>query len=267
MGHVSVESLQESHRAHRESLDHIVARLEARGIPFDLEFRGDVTVQMVAACDLLITVGGDGTVLDLSHRAFTTPILAINSDPGSSVGYFTAGDATEFDELLDRVIPDGWEPLRLRRFHIRLDGQQLGPPVLNDILICHENPAAVSAYSLKVGNHPAEPQKSSGIWVSTPAGSTAAVRSAGGFVLPFRSGNIQYVVREPYPPPAGGYRFLKGIHPFEEHFEVISRMREGQVFIDGPHLSFPMPLGSTLTLDPEAPALQLFGVQEDRRTA
>jgi NAD+ kinase len=263
--HLSVERLKTSHRAHRTSLDHLIARLDSRGLPFDLEYRGDVTD--LSGYDLVIAVGGDGTVLDLSHRAGSTPLLSINSDPDSSVGYFSAGSASDIDRLLDRILMHGWEPAHLRRFHIRLDGHLMGPPVLNDILISHANPAAVSSYSLKVGSHPAEAQKSSGIWVSTPAGSTAAVRSAGGFVLPYGSENIQYVVREPYPPAEGGYRFLKGIHPFDEHFEVISRMREGMVFLDGPHLSFPFPLGCTLVLEPDAPDLAIYGLQEERRTA
>lgn len=263
--HVSVQSLMLSHRAHRQSLDELIKILDKSGLDYDLVYRGDV--DDVSDYDLVVAVGGDGTVLDLSHRIAETPIVAINSDPEISVGYFSAGTAYDFERLLEQVLSEKWEPVELRRFHIRIGDELVGPPVLNDILISHANPAAVSSYFIKVGTHSAEAQKSSGIWVSTPAGSTAAIRSAGGFVLPFNSGNLQYVVREPYPPPAGGYRFLKGIHPVEEHFEVTSRMIEGMVFLDGPHLSYEFPIGATLAIDASAPPLTIYGVQEERRTA
>ncbi|RAL21721.1 hypothetical protein DL240_12770 [Lujinxingia litoralis] len=264
-GHVSVARLRASHLAHQQSLDTVLQHLSAQGLSFEACYRGEV--QDVSRFDLVVAAGGDGTVLDLSHRIDDTPMLAINSDPAASVGYFCAGYASEFAHLLEKTLEARWQPTRLRRFYVCLDGERRGPPVLNDVLISHANPAAVSTYLLKVGNHPPEGQKSSGIWFSTPAGSTAAIRSAGGYVLPFRSNNFQYLVREPYPPRQGGYRFLKGIVPVQEAFEVVSRMREGRIFLDGPHLALEFGVGATLTIDDNAPSLALYGLEEDRRTA
>lgn len=264
-GHESVRSLKASHKAHQQSLDQIVSHLEQEKLPFSLQYRGDV--EDVSGFDLVVAAGGDGTVLDLSHQIDATPILAINTDPRSSVGYFSAGTAELFPTLLGQVLSGELKPVSLRRFRVRINGEVVGPPVLNDILISHINPAAVSSYFIKVGNHPAESQRSSGVWISTAAGSTAAIRSAGGLVLPFGSRNLQYLVREPYPPAKGGYRFLKGIQPFEDHFEVVSRMRDGKVFLDGPHLIFDLPIGATLLIDPDAVPLSIYGLQEERRTA
>lgn len=263
--HESVRSLMVSHEAHQQSLDQIVSHLKQHEVDLSIKYRGDV--EDVTGFDLVVAAGGDGTVLDLSHRIKETPILAINTDPGASVGYFSAGTAEEFPHLLAQIREGSLLPVSLRRFRVQIDGEVVGPAVLNDILISHVNPAAVSAYFIKVGGHPAESQRSSGIWISTPAGSTAAIRSAGGLVLPFNSQNLQYLVREPYPPAKGGYRFLKGIQPFEDHLEVVSRMREGKVFLDGPHLVFDLPIGATLTIDSAATPLSIYGLQEERRTA
>lgn len=263
--HVSVHNLESSHRAHSRSLEELVGYLDQSGIAYDLKYRGDV--EGTADYDLVIAVGGDGTVLDLSHRIDGTPIVAINSDPETSIGYFTAGTAFDFPRIIEEILDDGIDPIELGRFHVLVDGVRTGPAVLNDILVSHHNPAAVSTYLLKVGAHPAESQKSSGLWVSTPAGSTAAIRSAGGLVLPFDSENLQYLVREPCPPREGGYRFLKGIQPADEHFEIISQMQEGMLFIDGPHLAFDFPIGASLTIDTDAPPLAIHGLQVERRTA
>ena len=262
---ISVRTLKRSHEAHTRSLDEICEHLSSCGIPFDKQYRGDV--EETSGFDLVVTVGGDGTVLDLSHRITDTPMLAINSDPESSIGYFCAGTAEEFAELLERTLEDRWEAFELRRFHMTINDEISSVPVLNDVLISHCNPAAVSHYLLQIDGNEPEEQKSSGIWVSTPAGSTAAIRSAGGYVLPLDSRRLQFLVREPYPMRSRTYHFLKGIRPLGERFEVISKMHDGRIFVDGPHISYPFSIGDIVAIDAAAPPLKIYGLDERRRTA
>ena len=61
--------------------------------------------------------------------------------------------------------------------------------VLNDILICHHNPGAMSRYYLTVGRV-REEQRSSGVWIATAAGSSGGLHSAGGKVLPRKIKNF-----------------------------------------------------------------------------
>ena len=262
---VSVTRYLESHEAHTRSLELIREHLTARGVSFEARFRGDVGRVEDDQWDLVVTVGGDGTVLDLSHRLERAPVLAINSDPRSSVGYFCAGTADDFPRLLDRVASGGWEPFALHRFGLTLNEARIEEFILNDVLIAHGNPAAVSSYILQVDDH-AEQQKSSGIWLSTPAGSTAAIRSAGGLVMPLADDNFQYLVREPYPPPTGAYRLVKGIRPNRGRFEVISKMREGCVYLDGPHIAYPFVIGDRLSVRHDVPSLRIYGIDERRRS-
>ena len=138
--------------------------------------------------------------------------------------------------------------------------------MLNEILVCHANPAAVSSYFLHVDGHE-EAQRSSGIWIATPAGSTAAIRSAGGLVLPIHSDNFQFLVREPYQRPDSTYRQIKGIRPFGTPVELISKMRQGRIYVDGPHISYPFTIGDRLRLDFEVPPLLVFGLDDARRNA
>jgi NAD+ kinase len=261
--HPSVQSLLSSHERHNASLDQVVRELEELGCDLDVRFRGDI--DGVDGVDLVISVGGDGTVLDVSHKITDQPLIGINSDPGKSVGYFCAGTSDETAQLVTRIFDEDWKPMSLMRFAIRLNDERVGYPILNDVLIAHANPAAVTSYLLEVGDQDPEPQKSSGVWISTPAGSTAAIRSAGGYVLPLDSRDFQYLVREPCPPPSKSFRHTKGIRDVDAPFRVISKMREGRVYLDGPHQSVPFRVGDTVALDGDAPPLRIFGLEGKAR--
>jgi NAD+ kinase len=258
-GDVSVTSLAESHDAHYRSLDAVLDHLDEVGIPYDAVYRG--AVPAADGHDLILPVGGDGTVLDLSHKIGSQPMLAVNSDPRMSYGYFCAGTAEEFPELLHKTLEAEWDPTRLMRFGVRVNGELHDCAILNDILVAHENPAAVTSYVIRVGEAEDEAQKSSGIWISTAAGSTAAIRSAGGYVLPLDSHKIQYLVREPCPPTVGYYRHLKGIRETDARFEVVSKMPRGCIYLDGPHIMHPFGVGDVLTIDPDVPPLAIFGIE------
>ena len=69
--------------------------------------------------------------------------------------------------------------------------------VLNDILVCHHNPGAMSRYFLTVEGT-REEQRSSGVWIATAAGSSGGLHSAGGKVLTQKSKEFQYRPRELY---------------------------------------------------------------------
>ncbi|MEZ4462586.1 MAG: NAD(+)/NADH kinase [bacterium] len=262
-GDPSVASVMASHERHVRSLAMVVDVLERRGV--DIDVRGRSLVRDAEDYDLVIAVGGDGTVLDLSHRIATTPLLGINSDPVKSVGYFCAGDADMFDALFQRVSEQGWAPSRLMRYHVAINGVPHAWPILNDILVAHQNPAAVTSALMQVGEGDAEAQRSSGIWISTAAGSTAAIRSAGGYVMALESRQIQYLVREPCPPIRGAYKHTKGIRSMSDRFEITSRMDEGMAYLDGPHVTLPFKLGDVLTLHDTAPDFRVFGIEHKER--
>lgn len=259
----SVATLKAAHDRHTRSLSKTVETLDALGLEVTVLPRHQV--ENTQGYDLVIAVGGDGTVLDISHKIEDIPLLGINSDPVKSIGYFCAGTADDFPGLFEKLTENSWEPARLMRFRVALNGIPNSYPILNDILIAHENPAAVTDVILSVGEFPPETQKSSGIWVSTAAGSTAAMRSAGGYVMPLESRDIQYLVREPCPPHLGAYRHLKGIRPIQSPLSFTSRMQSGRVYLDGPHVSLPFRLGDVITLVDSAPDLTIYGLLEKSR--
>jgi NAD+ kinase len=257
-----IARLKRSHDAHERSLEQVREVLTRHQIEHEVHPRGQISDP--ERFDLVVSVGGDGTVLELSHGLSQTPILGINSDPEASVGYFCAGTAERFEDFVTRSIEGTWEPNRLRRFSLTINDKLQTEPALNDVLVCHANPAALSSYTLKIDDIE-ESQRSSGLWLSTPAGSTGAIRSAGGLVLPIRSQNLQFLVREPYPLRQGAYKLLKGIRSMDTSLEITSRMMDGRVFLDGPYISYDFQLGDRIRLNSKAPDLRIFGLDEKRR--
>jgi NAD+ kinase len=130
--------------------------------------------------------------------------------------------------------------------------------VLNDVLFTHYCPAATTRYRLRVRRR-AEVQRSSGVWVATAAGSTAAIRSAGGRVDPIATRRLQLVVREPYIARGPGYRILKGFIGEAEQLEIQSFMRAGRLYIDGPHIWRAVEIGSVLRIRRSDEPLRLLG--------
>ena len=66
----------------------------------------------------------------------------------------------------------------LWRMYAYVDGVQCHVPVLNDALLVTDCPAATAKYVIQNEGR-AQKQFSSGVWISTAAGSTGAIHSAG----------------------------------------------------------------------------------------
>lgn len=211
------------------------------------------------AFDLVVVVGGDGTVLDVARFIDGTPILAVNSSPTTSVGHFCRTTADGFREVLKRVLKGAEEPKTLTRIAVEVDGKGYRFPALNDVLVAHKVPAATSRYVIRVGEE-AEEQKSSGVWVATAAGSSGAILSAGGEAMDIRDRRLQFLVREPFfhsTPGARQYRLLRGFVG-EEGIEFISRMMEGGLYLDGRRIAIPFRYGSRARLSPNGPVLKIY---------
>ena len=147
---------------------------------------------------------------------------------------------------------------------VQLDERVVHRRVLNDALFCHKSPAATTRYII-VANGIEEPQKSSGIWIGPSAGSTAAQRSAGGKVMPPGSRKLQFVVREPYHPPEGAYRARKGMIAAGDELVIFSKIREGSIYLDGPHVRHEITFGTKVVFRRSAEPLSLLAFPRANR--
>ena len=262
-GHRSVASLLEAHEAHLATLERTKEVLKHLGV--DARFRHSYTPEPDDAWDLVVTLGGDGTLLWASHLVGPeTPMLAINSAPRTSVGYFCAGDSGQVGELIEAALAGDMRATKLSRMQVSVDGELVHTRVLNDVLFCHECPAATTRYLLKRGDLE-ESQMSSGLWAGPAAGSTAAVRSAGGRVLPIGSQKLQFVVREPYHRGDSRLQLQKGVLAADEELTLVSLIREGQLYFDGANRVQAVDIGSEVTFSRSPETLHLLGLRGTRR--
>ena len=260
--HPFVRSMMSSHEANRRTLAAVHRAFEAVGVAYDCIYRGEL--RSTDGFDLLCSVGGDGTFLEVARHSVSTPVLGINSDPQRSVALLCAADEETVRNRLEAALAGKLPEARLARLRVSVNGEPLGYYALNDVLFCHANPAAMSAYTLRLDGVE-EAQKSSGVWFASAAGSTAAIRSAGGRRLPLRSRRLQYLVREPYVADGTRYRLGKGTVGPEAQIELISKTRQGRLYIDGSHRHVACGLGDAMKVSTSAPPLRVLGLDDQRR--
>ncbi len=258
-GDPAVERMRLAHQEHESTLREVEAALReldmvATYVPaaapsFDAE-----------GADLVLTVGGDGTLLTASHHVARCPVLGINSAPSSSVGYFCAARLGAVEPALAAFRRGDLPAFTLARMEVTLNGAVVSRRVLNDALFCHASPAATSRYVLAFGEVEEE-QRSSGFWVGPAAGSTAAQRSAGGEVLPLTSDQLQFVVREPYTPGGAPLALARGVVTPGERLRAVSKMGDARLFLDGPHEAHEVGLGDALEFRRSDEPLSVLGLR------
>jgi NAD+ kinase len=259
-GNTDLFDLKKANSVHQGTLKSVVETVKSFKIPYKLVYRS--RIRKVDDGDLVITVGGDGTVLQASHAVASNPILGVNSDPARSEAVFCAANKKTFKGYLKLALEGKLKSLALYRIQAYLNGKAIKPLVLNDVLIAHINPANMSRYKLQVGKA-VEPQKSSGVWVATAAGSSSALLAAGGRRLKWGKPNFQYQPRELYRGRLS-HPVLKGrVLSKRESVEITWLMGDkGAVFIDGPHVCYRLKFADKirLVLSAKSP-LRLLGVR------
>ncbi|MDH5676156.1 MAG: NAD(+)/NADH kinase [Myxococcales bacterium] len=259
-GDASVSRLMRAHRDHEATIE--LARQSLRALGVKAVFRRRSDPSTTARFDLVVTLGGDGTLLAASHMVpADCPVIAINSAPSDSVGHFCAATKEDLAERLAEALRGALPQTRLTRMQVSLDGQTVSTRVLNDLLFAHTCPAATTRYAITVDGR-SEEHKSSGVWVATAAGSTAAVHSAGGKVQPIGSRRLQYAVREPYAAAQEHFDLLRGFIAPGEQLELQSHIRAGCLYIDGPHIKRAVPIGARLLMQRSSESLTLLGYRE-----
>jgi NAD+ kinase len=255
----AVRTWVSAHEEHLRTLDTVISELERVDAQTLIVRRAHAAFDVEGA-ELVIAVGGDGTLLAASHNVDGVPVLGVNSAPKHSVGFFCAATRKDFRRHLELALSGKARTVSLARMSVSLNGRMRSKRVLNEALYCHDSPAATSRYILHIGKR-TEDQRSSGIWIGPPAGSTAAQRSAGGRVLPLSSRQLQLVVREPYTPRGKKNALALAIIKPRQRVTVISKMDDSSLFLDGPKRKIPVRLGDEIEFALSDTPLQVLGLR------
>ena len=136
-------------------------------------------------CDLIVVVGGDGSLLgvgrDLAHAG--VPVLGVNR---GGLGFLADISPEQIATKLSDVLGGAYvieDHFLLNATITRRDGQLNRSPALNDVVVHMGGMARMMEFSLWVGDQFVYDQRSDGLIVASPTGSTAYALSAGGPIM------------------------------------------------------------------------------------
>jgi NAD+ kinase len=171
----------------------LVAWLEQRGIAITLDEEagayagqaGQSREDVAAASELLIVLGGDGTLLSAARASIGRgiPLFAVNL---GGLGFLTAIKADDIYNQLERVLRGDAHILHRRMLHTELwrgERKVAEHEALNDIVLTKSDIARMIDLEIYVDRYFVCVYKADGLIVSTPTGSTAYSLSAGGPIM------------------------------------------------------------------------------------
>ena len=148
------------------------------------EFRYLPIETMYAEANILVVMGGDGTILEAARRAAQrgTPILGINL---GRLGYMAELEPGELDQL-SRLVTGDYELETRSMLRVELyAGNELRSfcYALNDAVISNGSVSRMIELELSEGGVPVTTYRADGLIIATPTGSTAYSMSAGGALV------------------------------------------------------------------------------------
>ncbi|MCD4671713.1 MAG: NAD(+)/NADH kinase [Anaerolineaceae bacterium] len=150
--------------------------------------------------DLLIAIGGDGTMLRAGHLCapLDLPVLGINA---GRFGFLMEVDLGDYNEFTSRLLSGQFrlEDRMMLQAHLERNGQVLDRwQVLNEVVVCRGKPVRPIQIEACVDGSPLTSYVADGLIAATPTGSTAYALAAGGPIMPPELRNILLVPLAPH---------------------------------------------------------------------
>ena len=158
---------------------HDLESSRARGIS-----GGAPRAQIARLVDLVVTLGGDGTLLSVArHPAPGVPVLGIDI---GTLGFLTTCQPNEAGPVLERALAGTAHVEKRRLLSVRVtDGGRAARRyrVVNDAVLSKSALARIATIRVDVNGRMVSRYRGDGLIVATPTGSTAYNLSAGGPIL------------------------------------------------------------------------------------
>lgn len=243
----AIADYKDEDRAYQDAIDSIQRDMEDL-LPIQVLDRELLPTYLFGPRDIVVTVGQDGLVANTAKYAVGLPIVAINPDPARFDGVLMPYKVPDARHAVTSVLKGAARLRRVTLAEVQLgDGQKL--LAFNDFFIGARSHVS-ARYKIEIGTR-AEQQSSSGVLVSTGAGSTgwlssmfnmtAGIASFLGAPPPvarpkmsWEDPRLAYIVREPFVSRTSGAKIVAGLIDAGVELIVESQMPAGGViFSDG----------------------------------
>lgn len=239
--------------------------LEKNNLKFKFIVREKLSKKLFQNRDLVIALGGDGTFLTASHFILDKTLLfGVNSDPEYKEGFFMAATKIDFEKKMIKIFNEKYTIKKLHRLEASIGNKKIPDLALNEFSIACQKPYYTARYYLTVKGVK-ERQKSSGILVSTAAGSYAWIKSAGGKILQLDSDKFQYLVREIYcGRTAAKCSLVNGFLKKSEKLIIEFEIGKGTIIVDSTKTEYKFKAGKKITIKVSDKPLYAISFKENK---
>ncbi len=242
---------QEAHDAYHAAVN-VLRQAIPRGLRIQWIDRSFLPTFTFAKSDVIVVLGQDGLVVNTAKYLAGQPLVALNPDPQRIDGVLLPFHVHDANPAINRALGEAkvWRDVTMAQALLN-DGQCL--LAVNDLFVGARTHVS-ARYRLRYKGQD-EDQSSSGLIISTGAGSTGWYRSiltgAAGiveayvpspkvrevkdrFAIPWEDRSLVFSVREPFMSKTSGAKIVHGTITEDQPLEVISEMpQNGVIFSDG----------------------------------
>jgi|KBSSwiStaDraftv2_1062776.scaffolds.fasta_scaffold116248_2 NAD+ kinase len=217
--------------------------------------------EVAAGADVLVVLGGDGTLLAASHLVDRpVPVLGVNF---GSLGFLTEITMPELYPTLEGVLRGEYRFEERRMLHARVqqrDTADTTGDVLNDVVVTKAALSRIIEFDVAIDGLFVSAFRADGLIVSSPTGSTAYNLAAGGPIL---HPTLDAVVLTPICPHMLSNRPLV----VSDRSSIEVRLRAGResdahLTLDGQR-GFPLRGGDVVTVTRSSRTIRLVKAQRD----
>ena len=210
-----------------------IAALSDMQLKVTEDIQGDLPLAKVAAdAELVICIGGDGTLLATARRLVGVSIPTMGVNLGK-LGFLAEHDSEDLLAYLKGKSPQGWHISSKMMLKVNLeieDKEPLTRYALNDIIISQGVMTRLLNIDMAVDGQHATQYRADGLVISSPVGSTAYSLSLGGPIL---SQGMRAFVITPIAPHALTNRPIAIESPSQVSFRVHGDFEELALVVDG----------------------------------
>lgn len=141
--------------------------------------------ELYKECDVIIAIGGDGTILSIAQNASLSdvPILGINL---GRLGFLADIEIDDIDDLIEKLLNEDYtieERMMLQAKVTKPDEKEEIFYAVNDVTVTRGSFSRMEDFEIYSNNELVDIYPADGILIATPTGSTAYNLSAGGPII------------------------------------------------------------------------------------